>query len=163
MSSGKKTFPLCKCNSEISFMWWVFSSWFHCSCPSGINLSWPLWEEKDFYSNAISRVLLSRPAKSVQWGYIVTVLNCLMQNILWNGKSSVLHAMKAVIFHQLGCQIEMQFLFKAAISKRTFGENWLCLKADACCPVIATSLKYFSSNSCMPLSCLDTCHENSQM
>lgn len=84
---------------EISFMWWVFSSLFHCSCPFGINLSWPLWEEKDFYSNAISRVLLSRPTKPVQWGYIVTVLDCLMQNILQNSKSSVLHTVKAVIFH----------------------------------------------------------------
>lgn len=148
---------------EFSFMWWVFSSQFHCFCPSGINLSWSLWEEKDFYSSAVSRLLLSRPAKPVQWGYILIVLNCLMQNILRNSRGCVLHAGKAVIFHQWGCQAEMQVLFKAAISKRTFGENWLCLKADACCPVIATSLKYFSSNYYMPLSSLDTCHENSQM
>lgn len=71
--------------------------------------------------------------------------------------------MRAVVFHHLGCQVWMQFSFKVAISKRTFGKNWLCLKADACCPVIATSLKYFSSNSCMPLSSLDACHGESQM
>lgn len=81
----------------------------------------------------------------------------------WNSKSSVLHTMKAVIFHQPGCQVKMQFLFKVAISKTTFGENWLCLKADASCAVIPTSLKYFSSSSCKTLSSLDTCHENSKM
>lgn len=52
--------------TEISFTGYFFSYQFHYSCQSWINLSWLLPEEKDFYSNAISGVLLSRPTRAVQ-------------------------------------------------------------------------------------------------
>lgn len=76
-----------------------FPSWCHYSCQSGIKLSCPLFEEKDFYSNAVSRVLLSRPTKLVQWGYMVTVLNCETVNHLsctpWRQSSSIIRAVRS--------------------------------------------------------------------